>query len=191
MNSRRELLLAIVLCALGSALVLVAVSRAWVSASTAAVAPLPARTFEQLGAQLAPGARPLALVGLAGVAALPATRQLGRTVVGLLLAAAGAGIVAVLVRAVADPVAALSRAPIADAHFSGQLSFGGWPYVGLLGGLLLLSAGLLVVARGRSWAAMSARYDAPTREAPVGKPSLWESLDRGEDPTTGGADTGR
>ncbi|MBK5308012.1 MAG: Trp biosynthesis-associated membrane protein [Frankiaceae bacterium] len=189
MNPRRELLVAVGFCLLGSALVLVAVSRAWVSAGVAAVAPLPARTFEQVGTQLAPGARALALVGVAAVAALPATRALGRTVVGLLIAADGVGIVAVLVRALLDPTAALARAPIADAHFS-DVELGLWPYVGVLGGALLLAAGMLVVVRGRSWVAMSARYDAPTRQPSSREPSLWDSLDRGEDPTTGRPDTG-
>ena len=190
MTPRRELVLAVALCLLGSALVLVALSRAWVSFSTAAVAPLPGRTFTQVGTALAPGARPLALVGLAGVAALPATRRLGRVLVGALIAAAGAGVLAVVARAIGDPAAALSRAPLTDAHVSGPLSFGSWPYVALLGGVLLLSAGALVILRGRAWVAMSARYDAPDDKATSREPSLWESLDQGEDPTKGTPDTG-
>jgi hypothetical protein len=30
---------------------------------------------------------------------------------------------------------------------------------------------------------MGARYDAPTTPRPAGEASLWEALDRGEDPT--------
>jgi uncharacterized membrane protein (TIGR02234 family) len=180
-SPRRELLLTVGLCLLGSALVLLAVSRAWVSAHTAVAPPLPARTFEQVGSKLAPGARALALVGLAAVAALPATRARGRVVVGVLVAAAGAGIAAVVGRALADPSAALSRAPIAEAHVA-DVGLGGWPYVALLGALLLIAAGVLVVVRGRRWTSMSSRYDAPTR-GPRGEASLWEAFDRGEDPT--------
>jgi uncharacterized membrane protein (TIGR02234 family) len=191
MTARRQLLVAVGLCLLGSVLVLVAVSRAWVSASVTAAAPLPSRRFEEVGSQLAPGARALALVGIAAVAALPATRRLGRTLVGLLIAAAGVGIVAVLVRVLLDPVAALSRTKATHADFDGAVRLGAWPYVAVLGGVLLLAAGALVVVRGRSWVAMSSRYDAPSRRSAAGEPSLWESLDRGEDPTAGGADTGR
>jgi uncharacterized membrane protein (TIGR02234 family) len=131
----------------------------------------------------------LALVGLAGVAALPATRGFGRRVVGLLIAASGVGIVAVLVRALVDPAAALSRAPVVDAHF-GSVDLGPWPYVALLGALLLAAAGILVVLRSRSWLAMSTRYDAPAQQHRDREPSLWDSLDRGEDPTTEGPGTG-
>lgn len=186
MTARRELTTAVGLCLLGSALVLLAVSRAWVSARTSAAPPLPSTTFEQYGTRLAPGARALALVGLAAVAALPATRAAGRAVVGVLVAVAGLGILAVVGRALADPSAALSRAPVADAHFA-HAGFGAWPYVALLGALLLVAAGVLVVVRGRSWTSMSARYDAPAR-ASTGEASLWEAQDRGEDPTAAATD---
>ncbi|MDT7539226.1 MAG: hypothetical protein QOI82_2811, partial [Actinomycetota bacterium] len=98
MTSRRELVASVLLCMLGSALVLLAVSRPWIAHSLPAEAPLPPKRFEVPGAHLAPGARALALVGLAGVAAVPATRRLGRIVVGALLIAAGAGVAAVIVR---------------------------------------------------------------------------------------------
>ena len=64
-----------------------------------------------------------------------------------------------------------------------------WPYACAAGGLLLAAAGALVAARGRRWAALSQRYDAPAvREQAPPTPEraereLWESLDRGEDPT--------
>ena len=165
MNPRRELLAAVVLCLMGSALVLLAVSQAWVSAKVPAPPPLPSRRLELRGYHFAEGARALGFVGLAGVAALLAARDIGRLLVGLLIAAAGVGIVAVVVRALADTA-----------------GLGAWPYVAIVGGVLLVAAGGLVVARGRSWTSMSARYDAPAQK-PRGEASLWEALDRGEDPT--------
>lgn len=184
MRARRELMVAIALCLLGSALVLLAVSRAWVTAPIPAAAPLPPRAVELLGTHLAPGSRALALVGLAGVAALPATRTWGRTLVGALVALAGLGAAAVVVRALADRPHALARtSPLTDAHIAGAPGFGSWPYVALLGAALLVAAGLLVAVRGRSWASMSERYDAPAAQ-PAGERSLWEALDRGEDPTS-------
>jgi hypothetical protein len=56
--------------------------------------------------------------------------------------------------------------------------------------MLLTAAGLLVVVRGRSWAAMSTRYDAPAERSRHGEASLWEALDRGEDPTKAGSEGG-
>jgi hypothetical protein len=54
------------------------------------------------------------------------------------------------------------------------------------GGLLVLAAGVIAVVRGRRWAQMGSRYDAPgaARLSAEGSPALWDALDRGEDPTT-------
>jgi uncharacterized membrane protein (TIGR02234 family) len=182
-TSRRELVVSVGLCLLGSALVLLAVSRNWIVHSYGGEAPLPPKAFRLAGAHVAPGSRALALVGLAGVAAILATRRTGRVAVGALLAASGFGIAAVVVRALLDPDAAVRRAgPFADVILAPGQDLGRWPYVALLGAVCLVVAGTLVVVRGRSWASMSARYDAPVPK-PRGEASLWEALDRGEDPT--------
>ncbi len=184
MTSRRELLIAIGLCLAGAALVLLAMSRPWLSFRLGAAAPLPSRQLDLAGARLAPGARVLGLVGLAGVAALPATRAVGRTLVGIVLGLAGVGLVLDLLRVLHDPLGAVDRSgPLTDVHLSRGVDLGGWPYVALVGGLLITAAGLLVVVRGRRWAGLSSRYDAPTATAADREPSLWEALDRGEDPT--------
>jgi hypothetical protein len=52
-------------------------------------------------------------------------------------------------------------------------SHGGWA-----GGVVLAATGAYVVARGREWQALGARYDAPQR-----REDPWAALDRGEDPT--------
>jgi uncharacterized membrane protein (TIGR02234 family) len=182
-TSRREFVIAVALCLLGSALVLLAVSRSWIVHSYAAAAPLPVKAFEVDGAKLAPGARALALVGLAGVAAVAATRGRGRIVVGVLLTAAGFGLAAVVIRTLADPDAAVRRAgPFVDVILAPGQELGRWPYAALLGALLIVVAGVLVVVRGGQWTAMSSRYDAPAEKA-SGEGSLWDALDRGEDPT--------
>jgi uncharacterized membrane protein (TIGR02234 family) len=77
-----------------------------------------------------------------------------------------------------------------DAHFAATPGFGPWPYVALAGATLLTAAGALAVVRGRGWGAMSARYDAPVGDRPVNESSLWDALDRGEDPTSTRSDSG-
>ena len=191
MTAHRELTTAVGLCLLGSALVLLAVTRSWISHRVATPAPLPSHAILLLkGTQLVPGARALAIVGLASLAAVPATRRLSRVAVGVILAAAGAGIGVVVGRALANPDAAIRRAgPLVDATVAPGQHLGGWPYVALLGAVLVAAGGLLVVVRGRSWASMSARYDAPVGK-PRGETAMWEALDRGEDPTDGVTHTG-
>lgn len=194
-RAKRELGVAVVLCLLGSGLVLLAAGRPWAQVQVAATGLFEARTAEVSGGQLAPGASALGLVGLAGVVALAATRRWGRVVVGVLLLAVGAA-VAVLVartlgsltsRALAvDGVRAVGAAP-ADVGATA------WPVVALLGAALLALSGVLVGVRGPRWAGLSRRYESPVAApaddvpaptpGPVTERSLWEALDRGDDPT--------
>lgn len=191
-TARRELAVAVLLCLLGAAAVLIATSGAWATVDVAGTSLAPPRTVAVTGTQVAPGVRALGLVGLAGVVALAATRRTGRTVVGLLLLAAGAGVVAAVLAADAGP--ALARAvAVGGGQADDVLAGTARPPLAIVGGVLLGLAGLLVTARGRRWSALSARYDAPAARAqqPVDEAAagarqeraLWEALDRGEDPT--------
>jgi hypothetical protein len=172
---KAELGLAVLLCLVGSSLVLLSTSRVWQELMVAGRPPLPDMTRQVEGIALVPGVRALALVGLAGVVALVAARRSGRVVVGLLLAVCGVAVVVQVGRAVA-----------------GGPPLTAWPWVCLAGGALLASAGALVVVRGSRWATLSRRYEPPgarTEQEPAGEASeraLWEALDRGEDPTNGG-----
>ena len=81
-------------------------------------------------------------------------------------------------------------ADLGDAAGRDDLDRTGWPLLALLGGLLLLAAGLLTAVRGRRWSGLGRRYEPPAARATTrpttrltGERELWESLDRGEDPT--------
>jgi uncharacterized membrane protein (TIGR02234 family) len=58
-------------------------------------------------------------------------------------------------------------------------------------GALVLASGAMALTRGRRWAAMGARYDAPTGRETIGAKTgpdapptaMWDALDRGDDPT--------
>ena len=195
-GARRELTVAVGLCLTGAALVLLAAGRPWVEAVLDPGPPSPPAPVSLRGSEVTPGTSALGLLGLAGVAALLATRRAGRLVVGALLALAGTGLVALAVGAAGtDPATAVAR--VVDDVAVTSAAGTAWPWVAALGGLLLALAGTLAVVRGRSWAALSGRYDAPrapgTAGAAAGEPprrpadpdhAAWDALDRGEDPTT-------
>lgn len=193
---RRGLAVAVALCLLGSLLVVLTASRTWVEVVVLRGAVLPDTTVPVQGVDLVTGVRAIGFVGLAGVLALLATRRTGRVLVGGLLALCGAAVVALVARVLGrlereavftEQVLALSPVGVrTDAPATP------WPWLCLAGGVLLAGTGVLVAVRGRRWAEMSRRYDAPAaRESQDAAPvdgelaerRLWEALDRGEDPT--------
>jgi hypothetical protein len=159
-RARRELTVTVLLCAVGAVVELLAVGRPW--------AKVAARTYT--GSNVAGAVRPLALVALAGTAALLATRRWGRIAVGVLLVAAGAG----------TAVAAATASYPPGAHH-----LEGWRIVTIVAAVPVAVSGLASAARGYRWSVMSARYDAPGARQRVQDPdvALWDALDRGDDPT--------
>ncbi|WP_145906615.1 TIGR02234 family membrane protein [Kitasatospora viridis] len=183
---RRSLAVMLLLIVLGAVLVLWAVGRTWASGKVSGL-DVGATGSDITGA---PGA--LALVGLASAVAVFAVRGVGRVVLGLLVVLAGAG-TALAAGLGAGDSAAIDADAAKKLGLTGvtaeQVSHSAWPWLAVLGGVLLALAGLLTVLRGRGWPSMGARYEAPTaKRAPAPKDAgtpadLWKALDRGEDPT--------
>jgi Tryptophan-associated transmembrane protein (Trp_oprn_chp) len=167
----RLLAYAVILCVAGAGLALFAATRTWLVEVTPRPAPLPELRAPRTGGDLVPWLPGLAVVGLAGGGALLATRGAVRRGVGGLLAVAGLGIAGGAAAALSDATAR------------------GWPVLCVLGGVMLMVAGIAAVVRGREWPALGARYDrraAPppaTRAGTADTVAAWEALDRGEDPT--------
>ncbi len=194
---RRSLGAALLLGAAGASIVLLAAGKTW----STGTAPSAGGTLPVHAAGKAVTALPdaLALVGLAALVAVFAVRRAGRVLVAVLLALCGAGTVTTAVSGAADTSAlddAAARASGLTGTAAEHVAHTAWPWVAALGGLLLLAAGLLAVARGASWPAMSSRYDrtpraASRRPAAAGRRApdpdhpgeIWKALDRGEDPT--------
>ena len=200
---RRSLALMLACSVLGASVALLAAGRTWAHGEV----PFQ-RVMLQVsatGSQTTGVPSALALVGLASAVAVFAVRGFGRRLLGALLAIAGAGVVEVCVTA-ATGDAALNRRASAAVGLSTatavHVSHSFWPWAGVIGGLLLVVAGVLAITRGRDWPGMSSRYDAPTGRRVVGpgaaatagpgrdRPSaeqtpadVWKALDRGEDPT--------
>lgn len=191
----RALAAALPLGAAGSALVLLGARETW-SRGVAEFGGSAVHVHATGGQTTAlPGA--LALVGLASLVAVFAVRRAGRHIVAALLALSGAATAATALTRRGDhhalDAAAASATGLRHAAAT-HASTTGWPLVVFSGGLLLLAAGLLALAYGRHWPAMSGRYErkgtSPARRAAAPRPidperseDLWKALDRGEDPT--------
>ena len=174
---------------------LLAYGRVWVTA-TVGEAGLPSLSVELTGRDLQPESTATALVALAGIAALVATRRAGRLVTGVVLLVLG---LVSVVRAVQFAVAdASSTAPTGTvgrlvAERTGVGSAGlavthsAWWVVALLAALLVALAGVVVVVRSRDWPVLGGRYersDGTDQVRDDRRPvSAWDQLDRGLDPT--------
>ena len=204
MSSRsREYALTLAVLAIGSVLVLVSYGATWETVQVAVFAgtgPSPTTTVSLTGRELAPLGAAAGLVGLAGVAGILATRRWGRRIVGAVVAlsggAAGSTALAFGLAGGAFVEASLAARGLDPASATTAASTPWW-LAGVAGGLAMLVAGLLAIARGAQWPGLSTRYeregstdhrgaqgsDAGTEQGSVGGIAAWDALDRGEDPT--------
>lgn len=187
MTSRRELTAAALLGGLGAAIVVGFAGRTW---ATVAEHGNGLETFRQqiTGRSLSGVLAALGWAGLAGIAALLATRGWVRVAIGVLLTVFGATVAFVSPLAVRHAhVVAAAGDKTNLARLGGEIAVhvNVWWVPSLLGGVLLVAAGLLTIVRGRHWPGMSARYDRPGAAPSTGDDpaSLWKALDRGDDPT--------
>jgi uncharacterized membrane protein (TIGR02234 family) len=149
------------------------------------------------GSDLVPLAGALALAALACLAAVIATRGVGRRITGTLLALFGAGAgaavtasvkAATVISVAASKVASGESAAIsgsAGSTTSGSSSSSSyvvsgstghaimtgtpWHVAVIAGALLIFLAGLFTALRGPDWPVMSARYDAPSARGVRGR----------------------
>lgn len=166
-------------------LLLLSASRTWVTGSIAD-AVLQQAKVSVGGSSAAPVVTAAALVGAAAVIALLTAGRVAR-----LIATAATGLAGVLalvgtLAVVRDPSgtvrdhAAASTGRTGDVVAQGVLTF--WPWIAVLGAVLLVGAGVQAAIGGRRWSGLSSRYDAPAPR--VRQTSAWDRLSAGEDPTT-------
>jgi uncharacterized membrane protein (TIGR02234 family) len=202
-SARREFATAALLCAAGAGSAVVAGGRVWATVRAPdAITPL---SQHMTGRELTAVALALGWAGLAGLAALFATRGTARAAIGGLLALFGAGIAYASVTAVRNAHVlrvAGDKSPMLRLNGDAVVQPAAWWIVSLSGGVLLAAAGVMILVRGGRWPGMSARYEtAGAAKAGAGtvagRPAaggttgpkagdastLWKSLDRGEDPT--------
>ena len=176
--------------ALGGAGVLGASAPRWVTASTddPSLGAL-ARSVELSGTALEPVLSPLALVALAGVVGVVASRTLARRLVGALLLSAGGALVWAVLAARFGSVtvtrAARATAGLGSLDVLPQSWSPAW-LPALAGGVLICASAALVMTRAARWPTLSSRYErgaAAGRQGGTPKSDAWSRLDRGEDPT--------
>jgi uncharacterized membrane protein (TIGR02234 family) len=195
-RDRSWLAIALIADLIGAAAALLLAGRAWQHVRVDRTAPLADAVGELTGRDLQGAITAFALIGLAGVVAIAATRGWGRRLVGLALLVC-AGVIAWCAlssfSAVSDARArsAITSGVGIDASSPVHVSVSVlWPALTAVAALLIaLGGGLTLLFAGR-WSAMAARYDAPTEAARLertahsgGDIAMWTALDRGDDPT--------
>jgi uncharacterized membrane protein (TIGR02234 family) len=192
----------VVLDLAAAAVVLLLSTRVWQSVLLPRPRPLRDEVLHASGRTVTAAPTAFALVALAGVVAVLASRGVARRLIGAVLLAAGAGVIASAVGA----TSALSKTRIGSlAQSRNVVALGNpgtwqvsvhaqWAWGSVAAGVVIALAGVIVCVRGGRWAAMSARYSAPTatgtgrvddRDAEArAQASMWSALERGDDPTS-------
>ncbi|REE03008.1 Trp biosynthesis-associated membrane protein [Citricoccus nitrophenolicus] len=135
-------------------------AQTWIESSQ--ISGLPGDSVTTTGNEAAAVVPAMALVGMAAGIALSMARRIGRWITALLLLLAGVATVWSSVQAALDPAAA-ARTQVSEA--SGTTADAGayavtvWPWLTLVGGILLLLCGLAVLLFGRRWTT-TRRYEA-------------------------------
>jgi len=130
----------------------------------------------------------LAVVVLAGTLLILALRVRGRRIVGGLLIAAGAGVVALGVLRV-RPSADAVRTQVREVSLADQFALTGtaWPWVYAAAGGLVLAGATSVIINAPRWRVSAARFERASgtaRTSVATDPAdVWRALDAGEDPT--------
>lgn len=173
MSRSRQFGVVLALLVVAGALALAALSQVWVVA-TVGGGGLPTLTEGFTGRRLLPAAAGGAVLILAGVAGVLATRGLGRRIVGVVLALAGVGVAAAAVSfGLALPESARTEAVATTGFDQLALTANSWWLVVVAAGVLAALAGVVVAWRGNRWPvlgdATSGDGCAPVRRPPPPK----------------------
>ncbi|WP_448004787.1 Trp biosynthesis-associated membrane protein [Agromyces bauzanensis] len=207
MSAARMKLPALVATILGAGLTLLSWSQTWFELELAdAAASSTGEVIAVPGSIASPALAALGLAGLALVAALAIAGPAIRMVLAALEVVLGGCVLLAAGLSLGDPIAAVSPAvtdatgvsgsgPTADLVASSVPT--AWPAAALVGGVLLVAAGIVVLATGMRWPASSRRYrsarlaeaDGTVSAAALGRAASdraiddWDELSRGDDPT--------
>jgi uncharacterized membrane protein (TIGR02234 family) len=178
---RRGLGIAVTGCVLSGAVALFAVGRVWLHYTVPRTGLADLRATAT-GHATAGAAGTLALVVLAGVVVLPATRGLGRRIAGVLIALAGVGIAYLAILTIASTTDRLDGSH-ASTYADGRAT--AWPWIALVAGAIAVATGVFAALASGGWPAMGRRYESAgsAQRGPATETSIWDRLDEGDDPT--------
>ncbi|MBE7187399.1 Trp biosynthesis-associated membrane protein [Jatrophihabitans endophyticus] len=194
-RTHAEFALALILDLVGAVGAILVALQTWQVVTVHAAPPRPDVTVHVTGHAVDSAPLAFALVALAGVVAVLATRGIVRRVVGAIVAVVGVGLIWRAITAAGAVSASQARSLVHAQHREVSVPSGAasiathaaWPVLTVACGVLVVAGGALVAARGQRWRAMSARYESdPARAADPQRAaaSMWTALDRGDDPTS-------
>lgn len=176
----REYAAVLILLAVSAVILLGCLAMPWVSVT---VVDLGSREESVTGSSLFPAANACALLALAGIAGLIATRTLGRRITGMLMLGAGAVAMSSGIYFAASGEALAAEAVVARGSMDWTgLTLAAWWFPASLAGLGVLLAGAVTTVHGHSWPTLGSRYE---RGSTVGRAaaSPWDAMESGVDPT--------
>jgi uncharacterized membrane protein (TIGR02234 family) len=188
---RAQFALALLVDVVGAGGALLLGTRHWQSVTVARPRPFGDEAIGLAGRTIDAAPTALALVALAGVVAILATKRAWRRGVGGIVALAGAALVWRSLGGLGAVSPGQARALLPEARGDAGVVTHvavttAWPVLSACCGVLVLVAGALVAWRGHRWAGMSARYEAPAsaeEQSARANASLWQAIERGDDPT--------
>lgn len=204
---------AILASAVGAGLALLSWSQTWFDVQLAdATASGSGEVIAVPGSIASPALAALGLAGLALVAALAIAGPVIRIVLGILEVVLGGAVLLAAGLSIGDPIGAVSPAVTEATGVSGAGPTAelvaasvptAWPVAAVVGGILLVAAGILVLATGTRWPSSSRRYRSARLVEAEGTASTarrrgaasdraiddWDELSRGDDPTAAAADS--
>jgi uncharacterized membrane protein (TIGR02234 family) len=185
----REYGLMLMLLTMGAVGLVVSYGAAWVSATMPVFEgePTPTTQVSFTGQNLIGFGSAAGWVALTAVAGVLATRTWGRSIVGAITVVAGAtaGVAGFTFIFTRD---ALVSAAL-DSAVAASVQTNAWWLVAALSGIAVVTAGMMVMLRGRSWPHVGKRYEragaagAAVTSGPATAAEVWDALDEGIDPT--------
>jgi hypothetical protein len=183
MTPRSRLFVALASVAAAGLLALLSAGRSWGRANL--VAATGARVaVTATGRQAVPAVPALAVALLVLAVALLAARRTARRAVGVVVAAVGLTLTVVAMASPGAVGSALRHHAFGVHRAVGDPGLSAWAVVAAVAGVAATLAGAWAVVDGGRWPGLGSRYESPARRpaAPTAA-SVWDAIDRGDDPT--------